>query len=63
MAIELAIQKADELNARYPNNPHPVTWMQCAGSAMPDGFNLNLQADLTPGEPAPTTTTQGTSND
>lgn len=58
LAVELAINKAAELNKKYPDNEHPVTWMQLAGASLPEGLSLNLQADLTGEEEQPTPATQ-----
>lgn len=52
--IELAILKAKELNDKYPDNPHPVSWLQCAATPLPEGFTMSLSATVDPQqEPAP----------
>jgi hypothetical protein len=64
LLIDLAIAKASELNAKYPENELPVNWMHLAGVSMPERSQLSLQADLSSTEePEPTESTGDDAND
>lgn len=41
--IERSIEAAEGINKRYPNNPQPITWMNVASHALPEGFTFSLQ--------------------
>lgn len=45
-AIEKAIQKAEELNSRYPNNPEKVSWRDCINLPTADGIQVSMQSAM-----------------